>query len=1545
MRISNKTIDPKGQTIMRIFSQLNAQRVGKSLLILATYVGISVVSLSGANAAAPVFTSSTSFSINENSTTVGTVAADVSVTYSVLPLATHPSSLDAAFFSVDSSTGVLSITARNFEAPADNGINNIYNVVVRADSGTSTTDQILTITILNVNEAPVITSGSGDTATISKAENTTAVTTVTSTDVDASATATYSLAGGTNVGQFAIDTATGVLTMTAQNFETLVGTLQVIVGVSDGALTDTQTITVTITDVNEFSPVITSGSGDTATVNAAENQSAVTTVTSTDGDTATSRTYSLAGGTNVGQFAIGGSSGVLTITAQDFETLVGTLEVIVAASDGTNTDTQTITVTITNVNEAPVITSNSGGATATVIKAENTTAVTTVTSTDVDASATATYSLAGGADIGLFAIDTATGVLTMTAQDFENPENFGNTLVVIVGVTDGALTDTQTITVDITNVNEFAPVITSDLGGDTATVNAAENQSAVTTVTSTDTDTSATATYSLAGGADVVLFAIDTATGVLTMTAQNFEIPYYVGNTLVVIVGVTDGLNTDTQTITVTITNVNETPVITSNDGGATAAISKDENTTAVTTVTSTDVDASATKTFSLAGGANSGQFAIDTATGVLTMTAQNFETLVGTLEVIVGVTDGALTDTQTITVTITDVNEFAPVITSDLGGDTATVNAAENQSAVTTVTSTDDDASATDTYSLAGGADVALFAIDADSGVLTMTAQDFETLVGTLEVIVAASDGTNTDTQTITVTITDENDVSPAITSNDGGDTATIIIAENTIAVTTVTSTDVDLSATATYSLAGGADSALFAIDTATGVLIMVAQNFESPAHVGNTLEVIVGVTDGALTDTQIITVTITDVNEFAPVITSNLGGDAAAVNAAENQSAVTTVTSTDTDASATATYSLAGGADAALFAIDTATGVLTMTAQDFETAGTLQVIVGVTDGLNTDTQTIIVTITNVDDTSPTVLGVTSSATNGSYVVGNVIDIQVTFDETVTVTGVPTLGLSTGVEGRTANYISGSGSTVLTFRYVVGQGDLSADLEYVGVASLTVTSASIQDADLNSAVTTLPDTSTVNSLGGSKSIAVDATAPTGLIVTPGAGSLTISVTEPTWNATLYTFEVSSDDAITWKSIVSAQKSITFGGLTAGLGYLVRVAGLATVPNLALVSASQHVAGAYVTSGITKYEPTSVAGPAGPAGETGTAGAPGAAGPAGDTGTAGAPGVAGPAGPAGASGGSGAPGAAAINPQATLLLVFANSSVPATLTSAGTLTGGTGAGAVTFSTTDEKICTVSNLGVVTGVKVGECAIVATKAASAGYLEAKSNPVILKVTDSPADVAAAKAKADADAAAVAKAKADADAAVVAKAKADADAAAKAKADADAAAVAKAKADADAAAKAKADADAVAAKIAEAKAQADAAVKAAADAMAATEKATADAKAAADLAAATAQAKADSDAEIAKIAAANAMTIGVRSKAGYTTIKTDLADKYSGMKAVVQLVVVKSGKTTYVTLGTVYLDELGKGSTKTKTVIAKGQKVRVTVAGKVIKTVTK
>ncbi|MDF1811863.1 MAG: choice-of-anchor Q domain-containing protein, partial [Verrucomicrobiales bacterium] len=82
---------------------------------------------------------------------------------------------------------------------------------------------------------------------------------------------------------------------------------------------------------------------------------------------------------------------------------------------------------------------------------------------------------------------------------------------------------TATVTVEITGVNDN-PVITSDGGGATATVNAAENQTAVTTVTATDVDLPAqNLTFTITGGADAALFDI-TAGGVLTFkVAPDFE--------------------------------------------------------------------------------------------------------------------------------------------------------------------------------------------------------------------------------------------------------------------------------------------------------------------------------------------------------------------------------------------------------------------------------------------------------------------------------------------------------------------------------------------------------------------------------------------------------------------------------------------------------------------------------------------------------------------------------------------------------------------------------------------------------------------------------------------------------------------------------------------------------------------------------------------------------------------------------------------------------------------------------------------------------------
>ena len=63
--------------------------------------------------------------------------------------------------------------------------------------------------------------------------------------------------------------------------------------------------------------------------------------------------------------------------------------------------------------------------------------------------------------------------------------------------------------------------------------------------------------------------------------------------------GTTDG---NVATATITVDPVNDAPVITSDGGGASAAINVTENTTAVTTVTSTDVDGG-TPVYSISGG------------------------------------------------------------------------------------------------------------------------------------------------------------------------------------------------------------------------------------------------------------------------------------------------------------------------------------------------------------------------------------------------------------------------------------------------------------------------------------------------------------------------------------------------------------------------------------------------------------------------------------------------------------------------------------------------------------------------------------------------------------------------------------------------------------------------------------------------------------------------------------------------------------------------------------------------------------------------------
>lgn len=500
-----------------------------------------------------------------------------------------------------------------------------------------------------------------------------------------------------------------------------------------------------------------------------------------------------------------------------------------------------------------------------------------------------------------------------------------------------------------------------------AAVSVAEGQSAVTTVEATDSD-SMTVTYSITGGADADLFAIDADTGALTFIAPtDFEAPADAGadNVYDVIVTASDGVNTADQSLQVTVLNVNEGVQITS-----AAAASVDENETEAATVTAVDADGDAV-TFSIVGGADAAQFTIDAATGVLTfVNAPDFENPADAdgdngYDVTVQASDGTLSVTQMLTVTVADENDNAPVFTS-VDTDVDVLEEGETATGYVAAATDDDDGDVV-TFAI-GGADAASFTIDAATGALSFIAPpDFDDPQdadgdNVYDVVVTASDGENTATQDVTVTV--QQSGVPIFVSD-----ATVSAPENGTATNYTAAATDDDSPTLTFAIDGGADAAQFTIDAMTGVLTFnAAQDFETPGDDDgdNVYEVTVTATDGTNTASQDVEVTLTDEPDEAPVFVSD-----AAVSVAENMLSTGYVADATPDVDGDdVTYAITGGADASAFTIDAMTGALSFADRpDFEAPGddgmdnVYDVTVTASDGTNSATQDVQVTVTDTTE------------------------------------------------------------------------------------------------------------------------------------------------------------------------------------------------------------------------------------------------------------------------------------------------------------------------------------------------------------------------------------------------------------------------------------------------------------------------------------------------------------------------------------------------------------------------------------------------------
>jgi large repetitive protein len=399
---------------------------------------------------------------------------------------------------------------------------------------------------------------------------------------------------------------------------------------------------------------------------------------------------------------------------------------------------------------------------------------------------------------------------------------------------------------------------------------------------------------------------------------------------------------------------------------------------------------------------------------------------------------------------------------------------------------------------------------------------------------------------------------------------------ATSTSAIATLSATD---SQAITYSLAAGngtndADNGSFTI---SGTSLKVG----SSSLAAGTYKIYVAATDAAgNVSNQPFTITLVDAPSVSSVSVPAAGTHYIGENLdfTVNFSQAVTVDTAggtprmaitlDTGGTVYADYVSGSGSSALVFRHTVALGEADATGV---TVGSISLQGGtIRDGSGNDATTTLngvgsTALVLVDGTLPHVTGVSAATTDGAYNAGSTITIDVSMDRSVTVDttgGVPTLALSSG---GTATYSAGSGSSTLSFSYVVGSGQNAADLDASATSALSLNGATLKDAGGGhiDADVTLPVPGAAGSLGANKDLVIDTATPTATLSGLGLSSDTgTSATDfltktaaqtisATLSAALGASDVlygSLDNGATWTDITAKVSGTSFAwnGVTLG---------------------------------------------------------------------------------------------------------------------------------------------------------------------------------------------------------------------------------------------------------------------------------------------------------------------------------------------------------------------------------------------------------------
>ena len=637
----------------------------------------------------------------------GVTASDVDGTIPSLTTSTLPT--HATFVDNGNGTGTFNFNPDFTQA-------GLYPVTFYASDAIAVDSEVVAITVTNTNQAPILAAIGNKTV----AEGATLNFGVSAADADGTIPALTTSTLPTNATF--VDNGNGTGTFNFNPSYTQAGAYPVTFFASDGAALDSELITITVTNTNR-EPVL----DPIGNRSVAEGANLNFGVSATDPDATIPALTTSTLPANATFVDNGNGSGTFNFNPNYIQS--NAYPVTFYASDGTAIDSEVVTITVTNTNRPPVLDPIGPK---TVAEGGNLNFAPTASDPDATIPALTTSTLPTNATF----VDNGNGSGTFNFNpDFTQEGSYPVTFF----ASDGSAVDSEIVTITVTHVNQppvlaaIGPKLVAEGANLNFGVSASDGDGTIPTLTTSTLPANATFVDN-GSGAGTFDFNPDFTQGGI------YNITFYAG----------DGQATDSEVVAITVNDAgNQAPIL--NPIGP-RAVNENENLNFSVTATDPDLTTPSLTTRTLPLGA----VFIDNGNGSGTFDFTPDYTQAGVFNVTFVASDGFLTDSEIVVITVTDVNR--PPVLDPIGP--RAVNEGVNLNFTVAANDPDGTIPVLTTSTLPAHATF----VNNGNGTGTFDFNPDFTQSGVYDITFYANDGTAIDSEVVAITVTEGGNQPPVL-------------------------------------------------------------------------------------------------------------------------------------------------------------------------------------------------------------------------------------------------------------------------------------------------------------------------------------------------------------------------------------------------------------------------------------------------------------------------------------------------------------------------------------------------------------------------------------------------------------------------------------------------------------------------------------------------------------------------------------------------------------------------------------------------------------